>query len=257
MKLTQELPDIDVGTALVTGSSRGIGLAVAAALLAAGRDVIGVARTAANPGFERLRATASRHGRSFAPVASDLSQRDEVHALLAQVRELGPIDVLVHAAGINRRGSVRSLPTTDWDAVLSINLDAGFLLARELGDQMAALGRGHIVFLASMLSFQGGMAAPAYAASKGAVAQLTKAFANELAPLGVSVNAVAPGYIRTEMNAALIDDPDRDRAITERIPVGRWGTPEDIADVCAFLTTPAARYIHGAVIPVDGGWLAR
>lgn len=243
---------------MVTGTSRGIGAAACRALLQAGVDVIGVSRAHPPSAVSDLTAAALASGASFTPLDCDLSSREQISdVLVPTIRALAAVDVLVHAAGVNRRASVRSFELDDWDAVLSVNLDAGFLLARAFGHDMAERGRGHIVFLASMLSFQGGLMAPAYAASKGAVAQLTKSFANELAPLGVNVNAVAPGYIDTEMNAELIADEDRHRQITERIPAGRWGTPAEIAEVCVFLTSPAARYVHGAVIPVDGGWLAR
>lgn len=243
---------------MVTGASRGIGAAVCRALLQAGVDVIGVSRAYPPSAVADLSGAAHAHDATFTALECDLSSREQISdVLVPTVRALAPVDVLVHAAGVNRRASVRAFELDDWDAVLSVNLDAGFLLARAFGHDMAERGSGHIVFLASMLSFQGGLMAPAYAASKGAVAQLTKSFANELAALGVNVNAVAPGYIGTDMNAELIADEARHRQITERIPAGRWGTPDEIAEVCLFLTSPAARYIHGAVIPVDGGWLAR
>ena len=165
--------------------------------------------------------------------------------------------MLVNNAGTIRRAPAAEHTDADWDDVLEVNLSAQFVLTRELAGGMLERGRGKIVFVASLLSFQGGINVPGYAASKGGVAQLTKALANEWAPRGVNVNAIAPGYIDTDNTQALRDDPTRSRQILERIPAGRWGRPEDIAGAAVFLASAAADYVHGVVLPVDGGWLAR
>jgi 2-deoxy-D-gluconate 3-dehydrogenase len=188
----------------------------------------------------------------------DLAERDQVRALVERLAGLGSdVDILVNNAGIAERGPVAEHPDEWWDRVLEVDLSAPFVLTRELGRGMLARGRGKVIFTASMLSFQGGIQVPSYAAAKSGIAGLTKAFANEWAAGGVNVNAVAPGYIATDLNQALQDDPARHQAILDRIPAGRWGRPGDLAGVTVFLASPASDYVHGAVIPVDGGWLAR
>lgn len=241
-------------TAMVTGASRGIGLAVADALAASGFDVIGLARTVRS--LAHAHKAVESHGRRFTPLGSRLEDRGEIYGALESLGDTVP-DVLVHAAGINRRAPAEVHPDSHWDEVIAVNLTAPFILTREIGRGMLARGSGSVVFIASLLSYQGGVTIPGYAASKGGVAQLTKAFANEWAARGVHVNAVAPGYVQTEMNSALLEDEVRRRQLDDRIPAGRWASPEDIANVVLFLTTPAAGYLHGAVIPVDGGWLGR
>jgi 2-deoxy-D-gluconate 3-dehydrogenase len=243
-------------TAVVTGSSSGIGRAIALAYLDAGANVIGVSRS--NDGTEELVEHGLRAGGRFSHVTADLSaRRDVLEHLVPALRAFGEVNILVHAAGLNRRAPAVDFSSEDWDAVLEVNLTAGFLLSRELGADMVERGSGSIVMIASLLSFQGGMRVPAYAASKGGVAQLVKALANEWASSGVNVNGIAPGYVRTPMNDALIADGDRFQAINDRIPAGRWADPDDIAGAAVFLASPAARYVHGTVLPVDGGWLGR
>ncbi|TMM10309.1 MAG: SDR family oxidoreductase [Actinobacteria bacterium] len=227
--------DLSGKTALVTGARRGIGAAAASALAAAGAEVIGV----------------SASGGDF---SCDFADRRAVYELLEQLPE---IDILLLNAGTIERKPAAEHGDDLWDRVLEVNLTAPFVLARELGRGMVERGGGKIIFVASMLSFQGGITVPGYAASKGGVAQLTKALANEWAPHGVNVNAVAPGYIATDNTQALRDDPDRAPAILARIPAGRWGTPDDLAGAFVFLASSASDYVHGAVLPVDGGWLAR
>ena len=243
-------------TVLVTGCRRGIGKAVAIAFADAGADVIGVSATLEPDGGAVGREVESR-GARFRGHACDFRDRAAVYGLVEALREAPPIDVLVNNAGTIRRSPAAEHADEDWDAVLEVNLTAQFVLTREIGGQMLERGHGRIVFIASLLSFQGGINVPGYAASKGGVAQLTKALANEWAAAGVNVNAIAPGYIQTDNTQALQDDPDRSRQILERIPAGRWGRPEDIAGVVVFLASPAAAYVHGVVLPVDGGWLAR
>jgi 2-deoxy-D-gluconate 3-dehydrogenase len=197
-------------------------------------------------------------GRGFTPIRADLAERDAVRALAARLRSLDrPVDVLVNNAGTIRRAPAAEHGDADWDHVLAVNLDAPFVLAREVGADMLARGRGKIVFVASVLSFQGGVNVPGYAASKSAIAGLTRALANEWAGRGVNVNAIAPGYVATDNTRALRDDPARYAAILERIPAGRWGRPEDLAGAVVLLASAASDYLHGVVLPVDGGWLAR
>jgi 2-deoxy-D-gluconate 3-dehydrogenase len=245
--------DLRGRTALVTGCRRGIGRAAAVALAGAGADVVGVS-AALEPDGGAVAREVESSGRSFRGHRCDLGDRAAVHALAAAV---GPVDVLVLNAGTIERRPAAEHGDELWDRVLEVNLSAQFVLARELGRAMVERGSGKIVFVASMLSFQGGVNVPGYAASKGGVAQLTKALANEWARHGVNVNAIAPGYIATDNTRQLRDDEARAQAILERIPAGRWGTPDDLAGAFLFLASPASDYVHGAVLPVDGGWLAR
>jgi 2-deoxy-D-gluconate 3-dehydrogenase len=242
--------------ALVTGSGSGIGAAVARALARAGADVVchdrrGQARQVA----EEIRAM----GRRSRAVEADLGDRAAQDRLVAEAREeLGRIDILINNAGTIRRAPAAEYSDADWDLLLEVNLSAPFRLARRVGKMMLDEGRGgRIVNVASLLSFQGGITVPGYAASKGGVAQMTKALANEWAGKGINVNAIAPGYIATDNTAPLRADPTRSRQILERIPAGRWGEPDDIAGAAVFLCSDAARYVHGHVMAVDGGWLAR
>lgn len=240
--------------AVVTGASRGIGAAIARRLAADGADVIGLARSVES--LAGIRAEVEGLGRRFVAVGAALESRDGVYRAVDQIRPYAP-SILVHAAGVNRRAPAIEHADDLWDEVLAVNLTAPFILTRELGRPLVERGSGKVIFLASMLSFQGGLTVPGYAASKGGIAQLTKALANEWAAHGVNVNAVAPGYIATDMNEALIADPERSAQISARIPAQRWGTPEDIASAVAYLASPDASYIHGTVIGVDGGWLGR
>ncbi|WP_431936593.1 SDR family oxidoreductase [Micromonospora sp. RP3T] len=249
--------DLSGRLAVVTGCRRGIGLAMAEALAAAGADVIGVSAALEETGSE-VEARVTAHGRSFVPHRCDLADRTAVHALAGWLgRRERPVDILVNNAGTIRRAPAVAHPDDDWDQVLEVDLTAPFVLAREVGRNMVRRGSGKIIFTASMLSFQGGVTVPSYAAAKSGIAGLTRALANEWARHGVNVNAIAPGYIATDNTQALRAQPDRDRAIVERIPAGRWGRPEDLAGATVFLASEAAAYVHGTVLAVDGGWLAR
>ncbi len=244
-------------TIVVTGCRRGIGRAIAVAVAEAGADVVGVSASREPDGGGVAREVES-HGRSFRGYVCDFADRNAVRGLATRLQEEVPvIDVLVNNAGTTRRARAVDHTDEDWDLVLEVNLTAQFLLTRALGARMLERGTGRVVFVASVLSFQGGINVPGYAASKGGIAQLTKALANEWAPGGVNVNAVAPGYIASDLTQQLQDDADRSRQILERIPAGRWGTPEDVAGTVVFLASPAAAYVHGTVVIVDGGWLAR
>jgi 2-deoxy-D-gluconate 3-dehydrogenase len=249
--------DLTGRLAVVTGCRRGIGLAIAEALAEAGADIIGVSATLEKDGTE-VAARVGAHRRSFTPNRTDLSDRAAVRELATWLtRHERPIDILVNNAGTIRRAPAAEHTDDDWDHVLEVDLSAQFLLAREVGRGMLERGWGRIVFTASMLSFQGGVTVPGYAAAKSGIAGLTRALANEWAGRGVNVNAIAPGYIATDNTQALRDDPQRNRSILDRIPAGRWGKPDDLAGAAVFLASDAARYVHGAIIPVDGGWLAR
>jgi 2-deoxy-D-gluconate 3-dehydrogenase len=243
-------------TALVTGASRGLGAAMARALAEAGADVALHASQRADTSAARDLSTACGV-RAFA-VSADLAERDAPERLVEETTALlGRIDILVNNAGIIRRADARDYPDADWDEVLQVDLTSVFRLCRAAGRGMLDRGTGKIINIASMLAFQGGTRVPAYAAAKGGVAQLTKALANEWAPRGVNVNAIAPGYMRTDNTQALRDDASRYEAITARIPAGRWGEPDDLAGAVVFLASPASDYVHGYLLAVDGGWLAR
>lgn len=239
-------------TAAVTGASRGIGLAIAVAMAEAGADVIASARAAEAP--QALVDAVSAAGRNLTWVGCDMAEREQVRALAEAAKD---VDILVNNAGMILRKPAAEHGDDLWDRVIDVNLHAPFILAREIGARMVERGSGSVLFTASMLSFQGGINVPGYTSSKSAIAGLTKALANEWASKGVRVNAIAPGYIATDNTQALRDDPERSRAILDRIPAGRWGEAEDIAATAVFLCSPAARYINGAIVPVDGGWLAR
>ena len=237
--------------ALVTGASTGIGQAIAIAMAEAGAEAVCADRVACD---ETLAGIAANGGRA-AQVVVDLTQRGAIDGLMA---EAGDIDILVNCAGIIRRADALDFTEEDWDQVMEINLKVVFFLSQAFA--RALLGRGGtgaIVNIASLLSFQGGIRVPSYTASKSGVAGLTKLLANEWAARGINVNAIAPGYIATNNTAPLRADAERSKAILDRIPAGRWGEPEDIAGAAVFLASPAARYVHGAIFNVDGGWLAR
>lgn len=242
-------------TALVTGASTGIGAAIALGLARAGSDVICHARgDGAGPTAERVSAL----GRRSLAISCELSEREAQDALVERaLAAFGHIDLLINNAGTIRRNPAVNWSDDDWDLLIEVNLTAPFRLSRRVGRHMLERGRGRIVNIASLLSFQGGISVPGYAASKGGLAQLTKALSNEWAARGVNVNAIAPGYIATSNTRALRDDPERNRQILERIPAGRWGDPEDVAGAAVFLCSDAARYVTGQVLMVDGGWLAR
>jgi 2-deoxy-D-gluconate 3-dehydrogenase len=241
-------------TAVVTGGGRGLGLGISNALLDAGANVIVLGR---NPVPAELTARAASLGRAVHFVALDLADSDAIAAAVQQVLERHQVDILVNNAGTQDRHSAVDFPLDAFDRVIDVNLRAVFQLCQLFGEPMLDRRAGKIVNLASLLSFQGGVTVPAYAASKGAVAQLTKALCNEWSGRGVNVNAVAPGYMATDMNTDLLADPVRMEQLSVRIPAGRWGQPEDIGNVVVFLASSAASYVHGQVLAVDGGWLAR
>ena len=248
---------LDGRIALVTGCKRGIGQAMALALAEAGADIVGVSATLEADGGEVGREVRAL-GRSFTAYACDFSQRDALQAFIARVREEHPrIDILVNNAGSIRRAPAAEHADALWDEIIEINLRAPFVLAREFGRDMVARGSGKIIFTASLLSFQGGVTVPGYAASKGAIARLTQALANEWAGKGVCVNAIAPGYISTDNTEALRADPVRQQGILARIPAGRWGESSDLAGATVFLASPASNYVQGHILIVDGGWLGR
>jgi 2-deoxy-D-gluconate 3-dehydrogenase len=246
--------DLSGRLAVVTGARRGIGMAMAVALAEAGADVIGVsAQLEDDPEVGRLVRAA---GRSFEGRRCDLGDREAVVALGAELAERAP-DILINNAGTIRRQPAVEHALDLWDEVVAVNLTSQFILTQALARPMLERGRGKVVFTASLLSFQGGINVPGYTASKSGIAGLTKALANEWAPRGVNVNAIAPGYIATDNTQALQDDPDRSRSILERIPAGRWGRADDLAGAVVFLSSGASDYVDGIVLPVDGGWLGR
>jgi 2-deoxy-D-gluconate 3-dehydrogenase len=248
--------DLSGRVALVTGASRGIGAAMARALAAAGADVI--LHASRNEPAEVAAAIATEHRVKASCLVADLEKREEADTLVPRaVAEAGRLDILVNNAGMIRRADAADYTDEDGDAVLEVDLSSVFRLCRAAGRHMLAQGRGKIVNIASLLTFQGGIRVPAYAAAKAGVAQLTKALANEWAGKGVNVNAIAPGYIRTDNTRALVDDKVRYAQILERIPAGRWGEPQDLAGAVVFLASPAADYVHGHVLVVDGGWMGR
>lgn len=249
--------DLTGKIALVTGCKRGIGKAIAEALAEAGADIIGVSASLETAGSTVSKAV-ERYGRKFYGYQADFGDRKALYAFIEQVRMEHPrIDILFNNAGTILRKPAAEHPDDYWDAVIEINQNSQFILTREIGKDMVARGSGKIIFTASLLTFQGGINVPGYAASKGAVGQLTKAFANEWASKGVHVNAIAPGYISTDNTEALRADSDRSRSILERIPAGRWGEPEDFKGPAVFLASDASSYVHGTILTVDGGWMGR
>ncbi|MDO7846250.1 2-dehydro-3-deoxy-D-gluconate 5-dehydrogenase KduD [Hymenobacter sp. M29] len=255
--MTHPLFDLTGKLALVTGCNKGIGQAMALGLAEAGADIIGVSATLALTGSDTEQQVRAL-GRRFTAYQADFSQRAATDSFLAQVQQDFPrIDILVNNAGTIRRAPAVEHTDQDWDEVLGINLDAPFRLARAIGGQMLGEGSGKIIFTASLLTFQGGINVPGYAASKGAIGSLVKALANEWAGRGVNVNAIAPGYIATDNTEALRNDPDRSTTILGRIPAGRWGTPEDFKGPTVFLASAASDYVYGTILTVDGGWMGR
>lgn len=246
--------DLTGRVAIVTGANTGIGQAIAVALAQAGADVACVGRTAAEETVMQIRAL----GRRAAVIHADLSTTEPVARVVAATLDgFGRLDILVNNAGIIRRADAVDFTEEDWDAVIDTNLKSVFFLSQAAGRHMIAAGGGRIINIASMLTFQGGIRVPSYTAAKSGVGGLTKLLANEWAKHNVTVNAIAPGYIATSNTAALQADPDRNRAILERIPAGRWGAPADLGGAAVFLASDAAAYVQGHVLAVDGGWLAR
>ena len=246
---------LDGKTALVTGSNQGIGQAYAKALAEAGADIIGVSYQSDFTETEKIIKSA---GGNFNSYVADFSDRKSLYDFINSVKsDFNKIDILVNNAGMILRKPISEHPDEYWDKVIDVNLSAQFILTREFGKDMAERGYGKIVFIASLLSFQGGITVPGYAASKGGVKQLTMAFANEWASKGVTVNAIAPGYIATENTKALREDEVRNKSILDRIPAGRWGTPDDLMGTIVFLCSDASNYLNGSVVTVDGGWMGR
>ena len=246
---------LDGKTAIVTGANRGIGQYYARALAEAGADIIGVSY---ETDFSETEKIITSTGRKFKSYVCDFSERSNLYDLIQNLNsDFKKVDILVNNAGTILRKPVSEHPDEYWDKVINVNLSAQFILTREFGKEMAERGYGKIVFIASLLSFQGGITVPGYAASKGGIKQLTMAFANEWASKGVTVNAIAPGYIATENTKALRVDAVRNKSILDRIPAGKWGTPEDLMGTIVFLCSDASNYLNGSVITVDGGWMGR
>lgn len=249
--------DLKGKVALVTGCKRGIGKAMAEALAEAGADIIGVSASleAENSAIERA---VKALGRNFYAYQCDFNDRNSLKSFIETVKSRHPvIDILLNNAGTILRQPIAEHSDEYWDEVIAVNQTAPFILTREIGKEMILRGSGKVIFTASLLTFQGGITVPGYAASKGAIGQLTKAFANEWAAKGVNVNAIAPGYISTDNTSALRADENRSRSIMERIPAGRWGEAEDFKGPAVFLASEASNYMHGTVMTVDGGWMGR
>ncbi len=247
---------LDGKVAVVTGASRGIGRAIATGLAEAGAGIVGVFRGEG----QEVRAAVEAAGQRFVPVRTDLGTAtvEELQGIVdTVVRDFGRLDILVNNAGIIRRAPALEYSEADWDAVVQLDLKAIFFLSQAAARVMAAAGSGKIVNLTSVLAFQGGMRVPAYTAAKSGLAGITWAMAAEWAPLGINVNAIASGYVESDFTEALLNDPVRRASITERIPAGRWARPEDLVGAAVFLSSPASDYLHGSIVPVDGGWLAR
>lgn len=243
--------------ALVTGCNKGIGKAMAIGLAEAGADIIGVSGSMELEGSEVSKSVEAL-GRKFTAYQADLTERNALYSFLTKLKSThNCIDILINNAGMIMRKPAAEHPDEYWDKVLSLNLDAPFILAREIGKDMIARGSGKIIFTCSLLSFQGGINVPGYAASKGALSSLIKALSNEWASKGVQVNGIAPGYIATDNTEALRNDPDRSRSILERIPAGRWGEIEDFKGPAVFLSSAASDYVSGTILTVDGGWMGR
>jgi 2-deoxy-D-gluconate 3-dehydrogenase len=246
---------LDGKVAVVTGGNRGLGFGMASALAEAGADIVSVQRSGDAPELAEHVAAA---GRQLLLCQADLADNAAPELVLEKtLTRFGHVDILVNNAGIQRRAPVAEFTESDWDDVIAVNLRAVFRFCQVFGRVMLAQGHGKIINIASILAFQGGIRIPAYTASKHAVAGLTKSLCNEWAARGVNVNAIAPGYIATDLNVALQNDPERYSAITDRIPAGRWGTSDDLAGAVVFLASAASDYVHGEILSVDGGWMAR
>lgn len=248
--------DLSGRTALVTGASRGIGFAIAVALAEAGADIVGASATL-DPAGSAIQDAVTARGRRFAGRCVDFSDGDAVARFGEEVAADERIDILVNNAGTIERAPAADHEVSSFARVLQVNLTSQFVLSQIVGRRMLDRSHGRIIFTASLLSFQGGINVPGYTAAKSGVAGLVRALSNEWAPHGVTVNAIAPGYIATDNTQALQDDPQRSRAILERIPAGRWGRAEDLGGAAVFLASDAAAYVTGTILPVDGGWLGR
>lgn len=249
--------DLTGKVALVTGCKRGIGKAMALGLAEAGADIIGVSANLELGGSE-VEKEVNAMGRKFKAYQANFGDRKSLYTFIEQVKKEYPrIDILVNNAGTILRNPAAEHSDEYWDEVLEVNLNSQFILSREIGKGMLEQGSGKIIFTASLLSFQGGINVPGYAASKGGIARLTMALANEWAGKGVNVNAIAPGYISTDNTEALRNDPDRSNSILGRIPAGRWGEPNDFKGPVVFLASEASNYVHGTILTVDGGWMGR
>jgi 2-deoxy-D-gluconate 3-dehydrogenase len=251
--MTQGPFDLTGKTALVTGANTGLGQAIAVGLAEAGADIVAVGRTAP----DATRAAVAGAGRGLRWIEADLGSTEPIERVVEAAWDSTGFDILVNNAGTIRRADAVDVTEADWDAVMGVNLKTAFFLAQAVGRRMLARGGGKVINVASLLSFQGGVRVAAYTASKSALAGVTRLLANEWAGKGVNVNAIAPGYFATSNTEALRADPERSRQILERIPAGRWGAPSDLAGAAVFLASPASDYVHGVVLPVDGGWLAR
>ncbi|MDP3853766.1 2-dehydro-3-deoxy-D-gluconate 5-dehydrogenase KduD [Phenylobacterium sp.] len=253
--MSLQMFDLSGKTAVVTGANTGLGQAIAEALAGAGADIVAVGRT---PPVDTRFAVEAK-GRRFHDITADLSTMEPIGRIVAEtVEHFGGVDILVNNAGIIRRNDALEFTEDDWDSVMDVNLKTTFFLTQAVGRRMVEQGRGgKIVNVASMLSFQGGIRVASYTASKSGMAGITKLLANEWAAKGINVNAIAPGYFATNNTEALRADEGRSRDILARIPAGRWGRPEDLGGAAVFLSSSAADYMHGAIVPVDGGWLAR
>ncbi len=247
---------LDGQVALVTGASFGLGYGMASGLAEAGADIIAVSRKLENLG--NIEQSVRHMGRTCLPLACNVGDRNQVKTMVAQALDkFGRIDILVNNAGIIRRTPATAFSEADWQEVIDVNLNGVWYCCQEVGRGMVAQKKGKIINIASVLSFQGGVTVPSYAASKGALAQLTQALANEWASQGVNVNGIAPGYCVTDNTEALRNDPTRSQAILARIPAARWGMPEDLKGAVIFLASPASDYVHGHLLVVDGGWMGR
>ncbi len=252
-----KLFDLSGKTALVTGCNKGIGKGMALGLAEAGADILGVSASLELTG-SAVEKEVKALGRNFKAYQADFSDRNSLYVFLNKIQSENPkIDILVNNAGTIMRAPAAEHSDEYWDKVMNINLDAQFILAREVGKKMLEQGSGKIIFTCSLLSFQGGILVPGYAASKGAIASLVKALANEWAGKGVHVNGIAPGYVSTDNTEALRNDPERSKTILGRIPAGRWGNPEDFKGATVFLASAASDYVQGEILTVDGGWMGR
>jgi 2-deoxy-D-gluconate 3-dehydrogenase len=244
---------IDGQVAVVTGGTKGLGKAIVLALAEAGADIVAVSR---NPNLE-LETAVNQMGRDYSHIRADLTQRNQTRKVIAEaVSALGDVNILVNNAGIIKRAAARDYSESDWDKTLEIDLTAAFVLSQAAGQVMLQKGKGKIINVASIMAFQGGLNVAAYAAAKHGIAGLTKALANDWASKGINVNALAPSFFETELTQAIQKDPERAASITKRTPFGRWGRPDEIAGAALFLASPASDFIHGVILPVDGGWMA-